>query len=109
ERPLRFRRPWGRGGVPQRADSKALTKERGQPCPRVSSKTTGTRMKRTLTRRASRPRTATTAAGLWLAAPQFLRAQSGSAANDKLNIGVIGVGGQGGVRLRQLKGSSTTA
>jgi predicted dehydrogenase len=42
-------------------------------------------------------------AGLWTAAPQLLRAQSGLAANDKLNIGVIGVAGQGGFSISQLK------
>ena len=61
-------------------------------------------MKHSLTRRDFLTRTATTAAGLWLAAPQFLRAQSGSAANDKLHIGVIGVAGQGGFSIGQLKG-----
>jgi len=61
-------------------------------------------MNRSLTRRDFLTRTGTAAAGLWLAAPQILRAQSGSAANDKLNIGVIGVGGQGGFSLGQLKG-----
>jgi len=49
---------------------------------------------------------ATASAGLWLAAPQILRAQSGLAANDKLNIGVIGVGGQGGFSIGNLKGIS---
>jgi predicted dehydrogenase len=63
-------------------------------------------MKHSLNRREFLTRTATTAASLWLAAPQILRAQSGSAANDKLNIGVIGVGGQGGFSIGQLKGIS---
>ena len=46
---------------------------------------------------------AASAAGLWLGAPQFLRAQDGPSANDKLNIGVVGVGGQGGFSIGQLK------
>ena len=63
-------------------------------------------MKSPINRRQFLSRTTATAAGLWLAAPQFLRAQSVLSANDKLNIGVIGVGGQGGFSLGQLKGIS---
>jgi hypothetical protein len=48
-------------------------------------------------------RSVAASAGLWTAAPQLLRAQSGLAANDKLNIGVIGVAGQGGFSIGQLK------
>ena len=59
-----------------------------------------------LSRRRFFTNSATVAAGLWLAAPQLLRAQSGSAANDNLHIGVIGVGGQGGFSIGQLKGIS---
>jgi len=60
-------------------------------------------MTNNLTRRQFLTRTTATAAGLWLAAPQFLRAQPGSAANDKLNIGIIGVAGQGSFSVGQLK------
>ena len=56
-----------------------------------------------LTRRQFLTRTTATAASLWLAAPQFLRAQGAISANDKLNIGVIGVNGQGGFSIGQLK------
>ena len=48
-----------------------------------------------LSRRQFLTRTTTAAAGLWLGAPQFLRSQGAMSANDKLNIGVIGVAGQG--------------
>src|SRR2546430_12939313 len=44
------------------------------------------------------------AGGLWAVSPQILRAQSGSAANEKLSIGIIGVAGQGGFSIGQLKG-----
>jgi predicted dehydrogenase len=47
-------------------------------------------------------RTTATTAGLWLAAPQFLRAQTVSA-QERLNIGVIGVNGQGGYSIGHLK------
>lgn len=56
-----------------------------------------------LSRRQFLTRTTATAAGLWLAAPQFLRSQGALSANDKLNIGVIGVNGQGGYSIGQLK------
>ena len=56
-----------------------------------------------LSRRQFLARTTATAAGLWLAAPQFLRAQGAISANDRLNIGVIGVNGQGGYSIGQLK------
>lgn len=56
-----------------------------------------------LSRRQFLTRTSTAAAGLWLAAPQFLRAQGSLSANDKLNIGVIGVNGQGSYSIGQLK------
>jgi predicted dehydrogenase len=60
---------------------------------------------KTLTRRQflRRSSTATAAAGLWLNAPAFLSAQAAQAA-DRLNIGVIGVNGQGGYSIEQLKG-----
>src|SRR5688572_18051822 len=57
----------------------------------------------TLSRRQFLSRTSAAAAGFWLAAPQFLRAQGAVPANDKLNIGVIGVAGQGGYSISQLK------
>jgi len=53
--------------------------------------------------------TATAAAGSWLAAPQILRAQGAVAANDRLNIGVIGVNGQGSYSIDQLKGIANIA
>jgi len=56
-----------------------------------------------LNRRQFLARGSSAAAGLWLAAPQFLRAQGAVSANDKLNIGVIGVNGQGGYSIDQLK------
>jgi hypothetical protein len=56
-----------------------------------------------ISRRQFLARTTATAAGLWLTAPQFLRAQGLISANDKLNIGVIGVAGQGGYSISQLK------
>jgi predicted dehydrogenase len=55
-----------------------------------------------MNRRQFLTRSATTAAGLWIAAPQFLRAQAVSP-QEKLNIGVIGVNGQGGYSIGQLK------
>jgi len=55
-----------------------------------------------LSRRQFLTRTTATAAGLWLAAPQFLRAQGALSANDKLNIGVIGVAGQGGFSVGEI-------
>lgn len=56
-----------------------------------------------ITRRQFLTRTSATAAGLWLAVPQFLRAQGTIAANDKLNVGIVGVAGQGGYSIGQLK------
>lgn len=56
-----------------------------------------------LSRREFLRRSTVTAAGLWLAAPQFLRAQGAISANSKLNIGIIGVAGQGGYSINQLK------
>jgi predicted dehydrogenase len=56
-----------------------------------------------LSRRKFLARTTTTAAGLWLAAPYIGRSQTGLPANDKLNIGIIGVAGQGGYSIGQLK------
>src|SRR6185503_1139880 len=55
-----------------------------------------------LSRRQFLTRTTATTAGLWLAAPQFLRAQGSISANDKLNIGVVGVNGQGGFSIGEL-------
>src|SRR5262245_50350196 len=55
-----------------------------------------------MNRRQFLTRTTATAAGLWVAAPQFLRAQAVSA-QEKLNVGVIGVNGQGGYSIGQLK------
>jgi predicted dehydrogenase len=49
------------------------------------------------------------ASTLWLGAPQILRAQSGPSANDKLNIGIIGVAGQGGYSIGQLKSIANIA
>jgi predicted dehydrogenase len=54
-------------------------------------------------RRAFLQRTSIAAAGLWLTAPQFLRAQGAVSANDKLRVGIIGVAGQGGYSINQLK------
>lgn len=65
--------------------------------------------RRSLNRRQFLTRTAVGGAGLWLAAPQFLRAQGAVAANDRLNIGVIGVNGQGGFSIDQLKGIANIA
>jgi predicted dehydrogenase len=59
-----------------------------------------------LTRRRFLTRTALSAAGLSFAAPQILRAQAGGSPNEKLNIGIIGVAGQGGFSVSQLKGIS---
>jgi predicted dehydrogenase len=58
-------------------------------------------MNTALTRRQFLARTSAAAAGLWLAAPQFLRAQG---ANAKLNVGIVGVAGQGGYSINQLQG-----
>src|SRR5688500_4289291 len=59
-------------------------------------------MTNSLTRRQFLTRTTATAAGLWLPAPQILRAPGVLSANDKLNIGVIGVAGQGGYSIGEL-------
>lgn len=61
-------------------------------------------MRTPLTRRQFLTRTSTTAAGLWLAWPQFLRAQGPVSANDRLNVGIVGVAGQGGFSIDQLQG-----
>jgi predicted dehydrogenase len=55
-----------------------------------------------LSRRQFLSRTTAAAAGLWVAAPQILRAQGAVSANDKLNIGVVGVNGQGGFTIGEL-------
>lgn len=47
---------------------------------------------------------AVAAAGAFAGAPQILRAQGTVAANDRLNIGVIGSNGQGGFSIGQLQG-----
>ena len=60
-------------------------------------------MNTALTRRQFLTRTSAAAAGLWLTAPLFLRAQGAIAANDKLSVGIIGVAGQGGYSINQLK------
>lgn len=60
-------------------------------------------MRHDLTRRRFLARTSTATAGLWLAVPHFLRAQTAVAANDKLQVGIVGVGGQGGFSIDQLK------
>jgi predicted dehydrogenase len=59
-----------------------------------------------LSRRHFLTRAALTTATVSFAAPQFLRAQSGRAANEKLNIGIIGVAGQGSFSIGQLQGIS---
>jgi len=59
-----------------------------------------------LTRRRFLTKTAFSAAGLSFAAPQVLRAQAGLSANEKLNIGIVGVAGQGGFSISQLKSIS---
>ncbi len=61
------------------------------------------------TRRSFLAQTASATASLWLAAPQILRAQAAIAANDRMNIGVIGVNGQGGFSIDQLKGIANIA
>jgi hypothetical protein len=55
-----------------------------------------------LSRRRFLTRAALSSAAVWFA-PQFLRAQSGASANDKLNVAIIGVAGQGGFSISQLK------
>src|SRR5262245_46630271 len=60
-------------------------------------------MNSSLSRRKLLQQTALSTTAVWLAAPQILRAQSGLPANDKLNIGIIGVAGQGGFSIGQLK------
>ena len=62
-----------------------------------------------LTRRRFLTRTAATAAGLWIGAPQILRAQTGLSANDRLNIGFIGTAGQAGFSIGNLKGIANVA
>ncbi len=57
-----------------------------------------------ITRRQFLTRATATAAGFWLGAPHLLRAQGAIAANDKLNVGIVGVAGQGGFSIDQLKG-----
>jgi predicted dehydrogenase len=60
-------------------------------------------MNNSLSRRKFLQQTALSTTAVWLAAPQILRAQSGVSANEKLNIGIIGVAGQGGYSIGQLK------
>jgi predicted dehydrogenase len=60
-------------------------------------------MKLSLNRRCFLKTAAASAAGLWLGSPQFLRAQGAVAANEKLNIGIVGVAGQGSFSIGQLK------
>ncbi|MEY2408726.1 MAG: hypothetical protein QOF48_1396 [Verrucomicrobiota bacterium] len=62
-----------------------------------------------LNRRQFLARTTAGAAGLWLAAPQFLRSQTGFSANDRLNVGFIGTAGQAGFSINSLKGIANVA
>jgi predicted dehydrogenase len=63
-------------------------------------------MTSSINRREFLKRTAATGAGLWLGSHSLARAQS---ANEKLNLGVIGVGGQGGGNLNRVPGENIVA
>ena len=61
------------------------------------------------TRRQFLQRTALGAAGLWLTSAPAIRAAGKLSANEKLNIGVIGVGGQGGFSIQNLSDQNLVA
>jgi predicted dehydrogenase len=61
------------------------------------------------TRRQFLQRTALGSAGLWLAGAPTLRAARNLSANEKLNIGVIGVAGQGGFSIQNLSDQNLVA
>ena len=66
-------------------------------------------MNSTLTRRRFLQQTTLTTAGLWLAGHPLARAARKISANEKLNVGIIGVSGQGGFSIANLKDQNIVA
>ena len=62
-----------------------------------------------LNRRKFLQQTALAGAGLWLAGSPLARAARKISANEKLNIGIIGVSGQGGFSIANLKDQNIVA
>ena len=66
-------------------------------------------MKSLLSRRTFLARTSASLFATGAAGPLLMRAQNGLAANDRLNVGIVGVAGQGAFSVGQLKGIANIA